>query len=253
MGRIQSGFTIIETMLFLAVSVGLFAALMLGVNATIAQQRYRDSVSSFEALLQDQYTKATAVANDRAQTWTCGAEIKQSTDHTTLPGTTDCLIVGRFVQLRHGSDIVTGDVIAYHVDTAALEGVQNDIEALTNAMTLTTLTQVSDSTADEETTPLDWGSTARVLDATGNHAGHGDGFTLAIIRSPLSGQVMTFAVNEATMDWKNTIITSRSLKNTLSVCVVPSFGVSTPLEEIAITANASTANGVTRHTGAVGC
>ena len=69
--KTDSGFTIIEAMLFLAVAGALTVAVLAGSGAAINQQRYKDSVNSFKSLLQQQYSEATNVVNDRDGTQAC--------------------------------------------------------------------------------------------------------------------------------------------------------------------------------------
>lgn len=52
------GFTIIETMLFLAIAGLIFAGLVAGTNGTIRQQRYKDAVQGFVDDLRDLYSLA---------------------------------------------------------------------------------------------------------------------------------------------------------------------------------------------------
>lgn len=256
MGRVrQTGFTIIETMLFLAISVGLFAVLMIGVTGGIAQERYKDSVNSLATRIQDQYTRVTSVANDRSSDWVCGGELKQDSSVTTTPGSTDCIIIGRFVQLRNGSDIVTSDIIGYNIDQRRLEQAHGDIEALTEAMTLTTPSQKNDALtgAGDETTQVDWGSRAEVLTETGERAGIGSGFTMAIIRSPQTGRVMTFITQQATDDWRGKIITQASARQSLIVCLSPGLPVALPRSAVVVKEATISPNGVTKATGIAGC
>ncbi|HEU4715394.1 MAG TPA: prepilin-type N-terminal cleavage/methylation domain-containing protein, partial [Candidatus Saccharimonadales bacterium] len=69
--KTQNGFTIIEVMLFLAITGMLAAAILVGSGVAIGQQRYRDSVSSLQSYIQQQYNKVINVTNDRDKSWTC--------------------------------------------------------------------------------------------------------------------------------------------------------------------------------------
>ncbi|MEP6710564.1 MAG: prepilin-type N-terminal cleavage/methylation domain-containing protein, partial [Candidatus Saccharibacteria bacterium] len=51
------GFTIIEVMLFLAISGALAVGILIGSNVAITSQRYRDSLNSLQSLLQQQYNQ----------------------------------------------------------------------------------------------------------------------------------------------------------------------------------------------------
>ena len=71
---IAAGFTIIETMLFLAIAGLIFAGLVAGTNGTIRQQRYKDAVQGFVDDLRDLYSLAenTQVLDYGQRPATCG-------------------------------------------------------------------------------------------------------------------------------------------------------------------------------------
>lgn len=89
----KRGFTIIEVVLFLAISGGLAAALILGTGAAIQRQQYKDSVQSYANFLTTQYSRVVSVENDRSDDEKCsidGASLENR-------GQSDCVIVGRYI------------------------------------------------------------------------------------------------------------------------------------------------------------
>ena len=64
MGNKQKGFTIIEVILFVAISGLLTSMLMVGVSMSINRQQYRDSVQSYAGFLRNEYSKVVNVEND---------------------------------------------------------------------------------------------------------------------------------------------------------------------------------------------
>lgn len=67
----RQGFTIIEVILFVAISAALIVGLLLGVSSAIARQRYNDSVQDLADWLKTQYL---AVSNPTIPLWgTAGA------------------------------------------------------------------------------------------------------------------------------------------------------------------------------------
>ncbi len=255
MGNVkQQGFTIIETILFLAVGGALLAALLAGVNTNINQERYKDSVNSFTSTLQEQYSLATNVTSLRSNNWTCGTTLKGESGANTYRGTTNCTIIGRLVKLTGSGTLAYSNIIAYNINETTLKTATSDIAGMTESMSLTTMDAVSSTTTEDHSeTTLEWDSSLTVLDGRGAKAGRGDSFTLAVVRSPVTGRIMTFVANEATTDWKNKIITAESLKRSLVACVEPSQFIATPRSAIVITAGSATPNGVTKAAGVAGC
>ena len=64
MKGIVKGFTLIEISIFLAVTGALFAAVTVGVQNSIYQQRYNDTVQSFADFLGNLYSEVANVQND---------------------------------------------------------------------------------------------------------------------------------------------------------------------------------------------
>ncbi len=95
MGNKQKGFTIIEVILFVAISGLLTSMLMVGVSMSINRQQYRDSVQSYAGFLRNEYSKVVNVENDRSK-GVCpidGADGRLETAR----GQSDCVIVGRYI------------------------------------------------------------------------------------------------------------------------------------------------------------
>lgn len=91
MSQSHKGFTIIEAMLFLAISGFLAIALLVGAGGAIQRQQYRDSVQSFADFLKGEYDRVINVENDRGLA-TC--PLGGGASHR---GQSSCLIVGRVV------------------------------------------------------------------------------------------------------------------------------------------------------------
>ncbi len=90
----QKGFTIIEVVLFLAISSSLAVVLMAGTGIAIQRQQYRDSVQSFAEFLGGQYSRAVSVDNSRADDEPCPITgINQA-----ALGQSECVIIGRYIE-----------------------------------------------------------------------------------------------------------------------------------------------------------
>lgn len=182
----NSGFTIIEVMLFLAVTGALAVGILVGAGVSIGQQRYRDSVNTLKSFIQTQYSEVTNVVNDRDQTWTCN-----STGNVTSGplgngqprGTGDCVLLGRFITVdATGTKLTASNVVGYR-NPSATTASSDILELQTNYI-------LGVSPISQDTTDVSWN--ARIVKpktTTPNPV------SMLIIRSPLSGSVMTFTAN----------------------------------------------------------
>ena len=202
-----TGFTIIETMLFLAVTGLLAIGILAGTGGAINQQRYRDSVNSLQSFLQDQYGKVTNVMNDRDASWSCNSAAKAEQTAGEARGTGDCLLLGRLVTIQDdGMQIVATDVIGRR--TSNVEKAATDILELGNYA-------IAESPIGREEQAVAWG--AKVVKPGSTDA---QPTRLLIIRSPLSGGIMTFTDMSATVA-PGTMIANGVSKTALSLCVEP--------------------------------
>lgn len=252
----QKGFTIIEVILFLAISSLLLTALLVGINTSINQQRYKDSVMSFIALVQEQYNLTANVSNQRDTRWKCSADAPTiDTVEDNYRGTTDCVIVGRLVRITDGVTITTSNIVAYDVDEQAMKTAVGDVQTLTETMKLVALADTDSVSIDDMSIKeIGWGSTAKMLNSNGSVAdGNGSFVTLAIVRSPVTGTVASYVVNEATEDWKNKIITQASATRPMIACVVPAGPLAGQQLAVVVNAGSSNAGGVAQRAGVAGC
>jgi type II secretory pathway pseudopilin PulG len=185
----SSGFTIIETVLFLAVTGALIAGIIFATSSSIGTQRYRDATESFKALLQQQYADVRNVQNPRSSSWSCNDQATV-TSGTVLAGQSDCVMVGKYMIIDN-TDIATYRVIASKIAGVPDDG--NDITVLRTAYRLNL------DKSDVQQHKLEWG--ARIAWAT---AGDPDdvkapttprAIALLFVRSPVSGQTYTFSTN----------------------------------------------------------
>lgn len=187
----KRGFTIIETMLFLAISGVLVVAMIGGVGVSINIQRYRDAVETFKSLLQNQYGALSSVENDRDNDWSCSPLAASEEGGTEVRGQSDCVLVGRLVT------VVASDISVYNVlgrPPAVQAPVTDDIAQLRDDYILNV------SSVTEDKTTMEWG-TQIALPTNGpekpNTATPMTPRSIAIlfVRSPNSGQIYTFTGN----------------------------------------------------------
>jgi len=187
-GRYSKGFTILETMLFLAITGALVVALLVGVTGSINTQRYRDSIVSLKTLLQDQYSELGNVYNDRSGSWKCensATTVEVSDGTSQLRGQSDCVILGRYISINN-SDITLATVTGYAPIGARSSG--TDVEILQSDYTL----GISD--VDITTTQLEWGTRIAwpISGPNQRPAGTPRSIAILLVRSPTSGITYTF-------------------------------------------------------------
>ncbi len=180
----NSGFTILETMLFLAITGVMIVALLVGVGTSINIQRYRDSVTSLKALLQSQYSSIENVQNSRDNNWRC-----DSTARTTQSGAlqavgqSDCIIIGRYIELN-GNNVKIAAVTGFENTSIARSG--DDVNIIKTVYTLGLSTVIQDQKT------LEWGTTIAWPVGTGTGS---RSVGILILRSPDTGSIYTFSMD----------------------------------------------------------
>jgi type II secretory pathway pseudopilin PulG len=178
------GFTIIETMLFLAISGLLIVSMVTITGATINIQRYRDATESFKGVIQDQYGELLSVRNDRDDTWSCTATAQTEEDGSVIRGQSDCMLLGRYMTVE-GSDISLYSVIGRQTGTAA----GTDVQKLRDNYVLNVSTINVDEVKMEWDTQLAW---PRQTNDGERQQTTPRAISMLFIRSPDSGQIYTF-------------------------------------------------------------
>jgi len=231
----RAGFTIIETMLVLAISGILVAGLLFGVGNSINAQRYRDSVTSFKSFLQEQYAKLDSVQNGRANTVACSGSAQTSDGGVgAVPrGQSDCVLLGRYIVIN-GNTLTTSTVLGSGTVPA---DATDELAAIKSGYNLgIDKTSIANDTI-EWGARLSWPLDGSVPEAA-NATDAGRGLRLLLVRSPLSGTTFTFTVNGTTAP---SVISSTSMKSMMTsttqtarvLCVAPN-GFAVP-ERLSVT------------------
>jgi type II secretory pathway pseudopilin PulG len=178
-GRLPSrGFTIIEVMLFFAVT----GALMLGVLGTasigVNTQRYNDAVNTFTAIVQQEFTNVTNVVNTKSNTTMC------TSASNTNRGVSGCVILGRLMTIDSDGDMVRSNIISTTTPSAPPA-------ASTRELAVVRSYNPRIDTTTQEDGQMNWGT--RVLKNS-----NGSNVSLLIIRSPRSGNVYSYVVHSNT-------------------------------------------------------
>lgn len=240
----DTGFTLIETMLFLAITGLMVAGMLAGSWVSINSQRYRDAITSLQSELQNQYSQVQNSANDIGSDFTCNSQAQVSAG-TTQRGQSNCYILGRYIYSTDGSAIHETTVIGYvsSADEAKLNSTVADYTALTSYYTLNTLSNSSGvvSYGTSDYTPQ-WGATVKSFTLGNSY----NTFSLLIVRSPTSGTIRTFVDTQHALDPSPANLKSmikQSFVVPLNLCVDGGNNYG-PLTDIQIVANAANANGI---------
>lgn len=210
----QSGFTIIEVMLFLGVTGLLAIGILVGSGVAIGQQRYRDSVNSLKSFLQQQYNETTNVTNGRNAAWTCNSSttVTEQPSGTGEPrGTSDCVLLGRYVIINELGVLMTASNVVGHRNEGASVAESDIAELQTNY-------QLGISPIDQEEVEVNWGAQVVKPETTIPMP-----MSILIIRSPLSGSVMTFTSEGVRTNLKE-LITGANMSQTRHLCVNADVG-----------------------------
>jgi len=207
--KTQNGFTIIEVMLFLAVTGMLAAAILVGSGVAIGQQRYRDSVSSLQSYIQQQYNKSTNVTNDRDKKWNCdsnGTVTEVDASAGEARGTSDCVVLGRLVTVdATGTNLTSAVVVGYHNPNGTAQASDID-EIATNY-------KLGIAPIDKDDESVNWGAQV-VKPKTATPMP----ITFLIVRSPLSGAMLTFS-KEGVQTNPNGMIDAANMSVQRDLCV----------------------------------
>lgn len=210
------GFTIIEVMLFLAVSGLLAVGILASSGMAINQQRYRDSVDSLKSVLQEQYSQTANTTNSRSGDESCtNAVVTRPPDDVSNPqarGTSRCLLMGRLLVIgADGKQITTSNVVGYRTSLTADEEATGIEELKQNYV-------LGVSKEGQVTDEVEWG--ARVVEP-----GTATAYPLSamVIRSPLSGSVMTFVKEDVQTDL-NAMVADGVVSDSVDMCVAAAPG-----------------------------
>lgn len=213
--KAQTGFTIIEVMLFLAITGLLTAAVLVGSGISINQQRYRDSVTSLQSYIQQQYSQVTNITNGRNGDWTCNSngDVTQVTNPSSGQprGTSDCVVLGRVIVVDStGTQLTTSNVVGYHNP--------NGVTQSSDLGELTTNYKLGIVPFQQDTQSVNWSAQIVKPKTTTPMP-----MSILIIRSPLSGVTLTFS-QTGTQTNLNAMLTQANESTQQDLCVNAGIG-----------------------------
>jgi|GEM_PF-349356 len=187
---IEGGFTVIEVILFLAITGLLAFSLLGGWTAMINTQRYKDSVKTVQSFLQQQYNLVYNVENVKQADGGPYCVVNGSGEPEFVAtgvsrGQSNCIQMGRLVNITGGTQIRSYAIVGVDLvsdstttDSASIRG--------RNPIVVTDGFQLTDNELE-----VPW--QAEVV-RRASQGGTRQNVALAIIRSPLTGSVHTYAV-----------------------------------------------------------
>jgi type II secretory pathway pseudopilin PulG len=225
-----NGFTIVETMLFLGITGLLIMGILVGTGTSINIQRYRDSVSSLQSFLQQQYSNVANVSND-VMTNKCNPDGSDSTR-----GQSDCVILGKYIVVDSADNTKLN--VKNVLGTSCKTSSSNDIVTLQDCKIVISLDNA-------ETYEMEWGSSA-VKKADHNPMV----LSMLILRSPSSGMIRTFVSGSPSAITDNNIQSILSeenpsaLQNDAKICVDSNGLFTGNMIAVQIDSNSTSASGV---------
>ena len=183
----SSGFTIIEVILFLAISGALAVALLATFGGSISRQRFRDSIISTQAFVQSQYHETLNVVNNRqAASCSSGSGSTTSGDGSVVRGASACVVLGRALVFARDSAQVT---------MYSVLGTEPIIPPTTTGPELLKEYKPGIDTSSAQTYTIPWGEKISSINPSTST-------NILLLRSPDTGLVLTFGGGT---DLQNTI------------------------------------------------
>ncbi|MGK2896745.1 MAG: PulJ/GspJ family protein [Candidatus Saccharimonadales bacterium] len=235
----QFGFTIVEVSLVLAISSALAVAILATATISINQQRYNDAVMTLLSRIQREYVATTRVVNGGEDgalgTW-CNAP----------RGTTECLILGRFIAINSaGTQMTTGNIYGIPPTTDNLPS--GDIAALQTYNFESSYDTESTSTLSTQALP--WNVRIELPERTGDST-----LNILMLRSPLSGSVLTFVGTSDKISGDDTgDLVNLDYMVQRTMCIDAQGLSPGPTNAVVIRERASSPNGVTQLLEGNGC
>lgn len=213
----QYGFTIVEISLFVAISGLLALGLLTGWSVAINGQRYKDSVDGTYAYIQQQYSLVYSVENGRPNGLSCDSNSNVTPSGIGTPrGQSDCVLLGRYLQLIGGNDIKSYAIVGNEPSGTDIE--LKDYKPK--------VVKSSDAGLAQSEFSIPWGA---FLTDRGSPNPLNVG--IAIVRSPSTGTVYSFvnSTNADITDLESIVAVDTNQKEQY-FCVRPDNGPTTSVQ-----------------------
>ncbi|MGI9339469.1 MAG: type II secretion system protein [Psychrobacter sp.] len=182
----RRGFTIIEVVLFLAITGLMLAGILASVGAGVNGKRYTEAVDSFQDFLISQFDQTDNVANTaNADSTTVQCRLDTSSKPV---GTTDCSVVGRLVTSSDGK-IVQATPLYAGADVT--DPNFSELEKPADLLTALELYTVSGN-PDSESYDMRWETSLR-----SENGSSAQPFTIMIVRLPYAKGSISYISEQA--------------------------------------------------------
>lgn len=232
--KIRKGFTIIEVIMFLAISSLVMVVVLSGIAINLNRARYKDSVNSYIDFLKGQYNSTVNVINNRSKDSPClGGAIVEDNVHSSPRGTSECTVVGQLIQTDDGRKIKYSAVYST-VDKSSLDSSADDLVALKSAGL------ISSPNVDEY--EVAWGASIKT-DKTSGGSSAPMRYSILIVRTPTTGIIHTYVLTEAGKK-PSQILESGSSEKDFVMCVDSAGLVASPNVGVTLRADSINSSGV---------
>lgn len=178
----QKGFTILETILVVAVSTALFASLVFGIQYMISRAKFSDTMTDLRTAIRSQYEEVISGINSRNSAQ--NANICGAGSATVAAGSSDCLVMGKVITFAPNSPDVKVNYITGTPVNMPFDG--DDIAAIQAANPRL-------STVGQDNLRIQWASTfAKSVRLSNGSTGT---IAIAIVRSPVSSNVIVYSLS----------------------------------------------------------
>lgn len=234
--RNSKGFTLIEVILFLAITGLMLTGVLIGVSGVVNTQRYDETVESVFDYMQGQYNLVDNVRNNRPANLDCSSTqpAVQNMSANNPRGTTECTIVGRLLASTNGRDITSSPV--YAREPVATVTATNETDLL-NALGIAKLD--ASLNQDEEEYAVPWQAqiyTNPLLPSASNE------FAILILRLPTNGLTRTY-VADSVPGTLSTMWDPPSASD-INLCINQQGLTTNPARGVRVVQGASNSNGV---------
>lgn len=239
--RTSRGFTVIEVMLFLAVTGVIMSTLLVGLTVGINRARYKDAVSSYQSYWQGQYDEATNVVNNRSRDNPCIDGKIQDPGVGTDSGrgtSNECTVVGRIIHSSADGEKLTSAPVYATIDYNSLVTQASHL----NDTDLEILQAVNLTAGEPQEYMIGWGVKSVGYGATADQVNQ---FSVLIVRLPTGGALHTYILQSADKTPQQVVADPAALvSNDFTMCLDSGGLVFTPRLGAMITKDAANSAGV---------